>query len=84
MRRIKAIARKDENCAAGAARYLMQRMAAKSSEVLMFVCRVCTDLQRRVFSSKGSLDQLAFASLYSSCQTRLCFHLVMDEWVTEL
>lgn len=63
VRRIKAIARKDENCAAGAARYLMQRMAAKSSEVLMFVCRVCTDLQRRFFSSKGSLDQLAFASL---------------------
>lgn len=35
VRRIKAIARKDENCAAGAARYLMQRMAAKSSEVFM-------------------------------------------------
>eukprot|EP00903_Cladosiphon_okamuranus_P006995 g6806.t1 len=32
VRRIKTIARKDENCAAGAARYLMQRMAAKSSE----------------------------------------------------
>lgn len=33
MRRIKGIARKDEDCAAGAIRYLMQRMAAKSAEV---------------------------------------------------
>ncbi|CBN75384.1 conserved unknown protein [Ectocarpus siliculosus] len=33
VRRIKGIARKDEDCAAGAIRYLMQRMAAKSAEV---------------------------------------------------
>ncbi|CAN0273506.1 unnamed protein product, partial [Ectocarpus sp. 12 AP-2014] len=33
LRRIKGIARKDEDCATGAVRYLMQRMAAKSAEV---------------------------------------------------
>lgn len=33
VRRIKGIARKDEDCATGAIRYLMQRMAAKSAEV---------------------------------------------------
>lgn len=33
VRRIKAIAKTDDNCAAGAIRYLMQRLAAKSAEV---------------------------------------------------
>lgn len=41
VRRIKAIAKKDENCAAGATRYLMQRMAAKSSEVHRRILHTC-------------------------------------------
>lgn len=49
VRRIKAIAKTDEHCAAGTIRYLMQRMTAKSAEV-----RFIASLREAGVSANGS------------------------------
>ncbi|CAM9443510.1 unnamed protein product, partial [Discosporangium mesarthrocarpum] len=55
VRRIKAIARQDERCATGAREYLMQRMAAKNSEVRYMALSVLEQLFTRSKTVRGAV-----------------------------